>query len=263
MRLSTALFLFIVSLFLLVACNSKKKEPLNTEVEIKNILAESMQGCNFDSMKCAQFEVSYPTFKGLDTAVQTVIMNRIIFNLNNGAIGEEAKLDEQGKEFIEEYNSFKSETPDLLGRWYRTISVEVLTFNDSLLSLQVSDESFEGGAHGSYNLSFVNVRPLDGSIVTLSNLLNTDYEKELNKIGEEIFRAARELADTASYEMNGYTFDDNTFALNENYAFRKEGIVFYYNSYEVAPYSLGPTEIVIPYERIKDWIKAYSSLTMQ
>jgi len=259
MRLTASLFPAFLVLLLTAACTSEKKEPLNKEVEMKTLLVESMPGCNFDSLKCAQFEVSYPVFKGLDTTVQTIIMNRIIFNLNNGAVGEEKKLEVQGAEFIEEYNAFKSETPDMLGRWYRTISVEVMTFNDSLLSLQVSDESFEGGAHGSYNLSFVNVRPGDGSIVKLSDLLKPDYEKALTKMGEEIFREARELADTASYEMSGYTFDDNTFALNENYGFRKQGIVFYYNSYEVAPYALGPTEIVIPYERIKDWIKTSSS----
>jgi len=244
----------------LASCSSEKKEHLTTDVEMKQILIESAPGCNFDSLKCAQFEASYPVFGGLDSTVQKAIANQIGFNLNNGVEGEIKDLNSQAKEFIEGYKEFKSDTPDMFGRWYRAISIEVKVFNDSLLSLQLSDESFEGGAHGSYNLSFVNVRPGNGAVFKLDDFLKPGYEADLTRVGEEIFREARELADTATYEMNGFTFSDNKFALNDNYGFRKEGIVFFYNSYEVAPYSEGPTEIVIPYEKIKDWIKSSPQL---
>ncbi len=31
--------------------------------------------------------------------------------------------------------------------------------------------------------------------------------------------------------------------------------MFYFNPYEIAPYSMGPTEILIPYDEIKNIIK--------
>ena len=64
-----------------------------------------------------------------------------------------------------------------------------------------------------------------------------------------------ELPDTASLNENYYEFPDDKFQLNQNYGFRKDGIVFYYNNYEIAPYAAGPTEVVIPYESVRTWIK--------
>ena len=74
-------------------------------------------------------------------------------------------------------------------------------------------------------------------------------------IGEQIFRQVKEIPDTASLNENYFEFADDTFQLNKNYGFRKEGIVFYYNNYEIAPYAAGPSEVLIPYERIREWLK--------
>jgi hypothetical protein len=42
--------------------------------------------------------------------------------------------------------------------------------------------------------------------------------------------------------------------MNDNYGFTTQGIVFVFNSYEIASYAEGPTEILIPYEKIRDWL---------
>ncbi len=255
------LFLAGGIIFLYVsACTSKKKEYSESDgvikdVAIKKVLVESIPGCKYDSMTCAQFEVSYPEFPGLDTAVQDVIRTKIAAILNDRSGGVKKTIEEQGNEFVKEFKEFKAETPDMNGRWYRNVSISLMTFNDSLLSLQIGDESFTGGAHGSYSTTFINVKARNGDSLKLSDFLKPGYEAPLKKIGEEIFRDVRELADTASFEFNGYSFPDNAFVLNENYGFKQEGIIFYYNSYEIAPYSMGPTELVIPFEKIRDWIK--------
>jgi Protein of unknown function (DUF3298)/Deacetylase PdaC len=243
-------------IFLLaLGCSYDKKEADESDVQIKDILIESTPGCKFDSMQCAQVEISYPVFPGLDTTVQAIIKNTIASTLNGGVEGQIKSIEDQGNEFVNEYKEYKAETRETFGRWYRSVSVDVISFNDSLLSLQVTDESFAGGAHGSYATSFINLRTVDGKAFGLSDFFKPGYEAELKKSGEEAFRSTRELADTASFEFNGYSFDDNAFGLNHNYGFRQDGIVFYYNSYEVAPYSMGPTEVVIPYERMRSWIR--------
>jgi hypothetical protein len=77
----------------------------------------------------------------------------------------------------------------------------------------------------------------------------------LTKIAEQIFRKVKEIPDTASLNENYFEFPDDTFQLNKNYGFKKEGIVFYYNNYEIAPYAAGPTDVVIAYEHLKEWLK--------
>ena len=77
----------------------------------------------------------------------------------------------------------------------------------------------------------------------------------LTQIGDKIFRQAKQLSDTASLIDNYFEFPEDKFELNKNYGFKKEGIVFYYNNYEIAPYAAGPTEVLIPYNELKDWVK--------
>jgi hypothetical protein len=169
---------------------------------------------------------------------------------------EGRSLQQIGDNFVREYDDFIKEMPDAASMgWYYNgdVSVEVLT--DTLISMTVHQDYFTGGAHGGADTYFININPSTGAEFTLDNLLKNGYQEALNKIGEEVFRQVHELPDTASLNENYYEFPDDTFQLNKNYGFRKEGIVFYYNNYEIAPYAAGPTEIVIPYERIKEWIR--------
>jgi hypothetical protein len=89
----------------------------------------------------------------------------------------------------------------------------------------------------------------------LDNFFKPGYNDVLTNLGNKIFRQARQLADTASLSDNYFEFPEDKFQLNKNYGFKKEGIVFFYNSYEIAPYAAGPTEVVIPYEELKEWVR--------
>jgi hypothetical protein len=39
--------------------------------------------------------------------------------------------------------------------------------------------------------------------------------------------------------------------LNNNFAITKDGLIFFYNSYEIAPSAAGPAELELGYEEIK------------
>jgi hypothetical protein len=45
-------------------------------------------------------------------------------------------------------------------------------------------------------------------------------------------------------------FDPNNFTLPENIGFDDDGLILLYNTYEIAPYSSGLTEIHIPFDEI-------------
>jgi hypothetical protein len=133
------------------------------------------------------------------------------------------------------------------------VNVEVLT--DSLLSLSVNDEYYTGGAHGGAGVYFINIDPRTGEEFTLDNFFKPGYSQALTNLGNKVFRQTRQLADTSSLSENYFEFPEDRFQLNENYGFKEEGVVFFYNSYEIAPYAAGPTEIIIPYKDLKEWIK--------
>jgi hypothetical protein len=43
--------------------------------------------------------------------------------------------------------------------------------------------------------------------------------------------------------------------INDNFYISEKGIGFFYNEYDIAPYVMGPTEVLVPYEAIKPYIR--------
>lgn len=240
----------------LYSCSRETEKITPVSFDMKTFRVESQGGCKSDTLQCAYFEVTYPEFSGLDTAVDNVIKRKIDAAVSLGnpeSQGQSMQL--IGEIFINDYDDFKSEIPEAFGGWHYTAKVAVEVLTDTLLSLSVHDEYYTGGAHGGSGVYFININPKTGAEFTLDNFLKPDYNDALTTIGNRIFRQARELPDTASLSDSYFEFPENRFELNNNYGFKKEGIVFFYNNYEIAPYAAGPTEVLIPYKDLADWIK--------
>ena len=234
------------------ADNNKAK----VSYETKNFRLESAGGCASDTMDCAYYEVNYPLFNGLDTSVLQLLAKRMDAAVSMGNPEADGQsMTEIGQGFIQDYLDFRNEIPDMSGGWSYSADITVEVLTDTLLSLTVKEEYFTGGAHGGYGTYFINIDPRTGADFTLSNLLRQGYEVTLTNLGEKSFRKVRELPDTASFVENYFEFPDDKFVLNRNFGFTKEGIVFYYNSYEIAPYASGPTEVLIAYTDLKEWLK--------
>ena len=241
---------------LMVACGQLQQEqakPLS--FELTEFSLDSDPGCNSDTVACASFKVTYPRFNGLDSAVTTALTDRLAFWLSGGAEGETKSMAVLANDFVRDYRQMRADVPEYGLGWTYHARAQVLVASDSLISLQVDVESFTGGAHGSYTTNFVNIDPKSGTPFLLDAFLKPGYQEVLNQLGERDFRLQREIEEAASLEDAGFHFPSNQFQLNENYGFRKEGIVFFFNSYEIAAYAEGPTEILIPYEELRGWYR--------
>ncbi len=237
-----------------VACSQLPEEKVPAFV-METFSLESNPGCVSDTVACATFNVSYPQFTNIDSAVQQSLMGRITYWLSGGLEGEPKSIAVLGNDFIRDFDQFLTDMPGYGLGWTYKANVEVLVASDSLISLQVNVESFTGGAHGSYATNFVNIDPKTGTAYLLDAFLRPGYQPVLKELGERDFRLQRELDEATSLEDAGFNFPENQFGLNDNYGFRKEGIVFFFNSYEIAAYAEGPTEILIPYEALRGWYK--------
>lgn len=242
---------YLFGLMSLAACSSWQREEAVAAYTFDTFRVESEQGCAADTMACAFFEVTYPVFDRLPESVQKQVRSAI----NDIITGEEATIDAAGKKFVDDFEQFNAEMPEYGIGWYYKAGVNVLTYTDSLLSMQVESEAFTGGAHGAHLVRYVNVDPKSGAPYELEDFLKVGYEDHLRAVAEEAFRKARDIAPDVSFEEAGFSFPDNRFALTDNFGFKPEGIVFFYNDYEVAAYAVGPTEILIPYEELAGWIK--------
>lgn len=244
--------IFCAVVVLLVTACGNLKESSDITFEMTSFKLETAPGCKPDSSGCAVFDVNYPRFTGLDSAGIKSIQERVDFWLGGGTPEGTRPMQELGSSFVTEYNQFLKDMPDYGLGWYFKANVDVLIASDSLISLQVDTEEFTGAAHASFATNFVNIDPRTGTAYMLGALLRNGYESELNKLGEDDLRQQMAVDESDSTSVN---FGDEGFKLNDNYGFRPEGIVFYFNTYELGSYAEGPTEILIPYELLRDWIK--------
>ena len=58
----------------------------------------------------------------------------------------------------------------------------------------------------------------------------------------------------------GFTFPNGAFTLPRQWGATENGLIFYFNSYEIAPYSEGPTEFALPWSALREIIKPEAGL---
>jgi len=136
--------------------------------------------------------------------------------------------------------------------WDLEMSIGIQDFS-SFVVVTLSGWSYTGGAHGNGYFNYRKINLKDGIELGTKDFF-TDVDA-LNVIAEPYFRALFELSAEESLNEYGFWFYNDEFSVNENFTFSGDDIVFYYNSYEIAPYAGGPTELIVPMEKIKHLLK--------
>ena len=205
---------------------------------------EKASDCNpaKDSL-CAEIKLEYPVFPGHEALNSAIKLE--FLSLDSGVYN----IQQLSGSFFKSYHETRKDEPEL-SSYYLNAHVHVIRQDSSLTALQFGYDSFEGGAHGSTGISYINWNSKNDNKIKLDDLLIKNYKSRLNTIAEKIFRIEENLSDTASLATN-YFFKDNKFALNDNFLITPLGLSFYYNNYEIKPYAAGPTTLLIPYRKIK------------
>lgn len=133
--------------------------------------------------------------------------------------------------------------------------MEVIRNCPNLLSLQYSHYWYTGGAHPNSSRTYWHFNPQTGKQIQLSDLFVKGYAPQLNAIAEQYFRQAKKLEADASLNQAGFWFEKDKFQVNTNFALAPKGLIFFFNTYEIGPYVIGSTELLIPYAELKGLIK--------
>jgi hypothetical protein len=251
-------FPVIILLLFFSACTTKiKEEKTSVDLplfEMKTFRVESEGGCESDSRTCAFYNVTYPLFNNLSKTTSETLLKKIneVMQIGDPATTS-LSFDSAGVKFIRDYEKFTAEFPEPSMGWNFQGEIKVDSLSNSLISMVATTHYYTGGAPGGYGNYFINIDPASGKVLTIDDILKIGYKESLNQIGEAIFN--EKYLSNDSIPENSFEFPDGKFKLNDNYGFLKNGIQFFYNIYEIAPYSAGTQEVVIPYDRIQEWIK--------
>ena len=157
--------------------------------------------------------------------------------------------------FLSDFAAFKTSEPKSAQSWFLERKAFVLRTTPNLLSLSFSERSYLGGAQSLATVRYLNLDPATGARKLLADVLKEGSLADAISLAETRFRQVRGIAEGATLKDAGFTFENDAFVLTDNFAVRDDGLAFYYNPYDVAPYAMGATEIVLSQDEVRSLLK--------
>lgn len=242
--------------FVIFGCSLDfKQEP---GIKYKKVsFSKAFDSTTVKSENYVHVKVDYIEFTEAKNSFVLDSLNRKVKNYISTPVFEiqTKTLDELSRALIADYKKLKKDFPESPAVYELERKVEVINENTKFVCIRFSEYSNMGGAHPNSVMHFSNINLQNGKEIKLAELFVSDYQVTLNQIAEKRFRAERGLKPTDNLEEAGFWFKDNKFAVNDNFAITKEGLIFYFNDYEVAPHAVGPTEFKISFSEIRSLIK--------
>ena len=184
-----------------------------------------------------------------------------LFNIQDVSI--EAAAEQFTENYVQNYKNtllplYKQDKNDTTKRaWYDyhyIITTETQNGNEHTIVYLATIDYYEGASHGINELLVMNFDKETGKHLTLSDVFVTGYEQQLTTI---LLRALKEKTGSeslAALKQKDYLYAVDMFP-TENFILGEETITFYYNPYEIAPYTMGSTELIIPYSDVEKILK--------
>jgi hypothetical protein len=138
---------------------------------------------------------------------------------------------------------------EALLNWTQENSMSVLYNSNGILSLEYLNYVYTGGAHGLTQMDHDVIDLNTGSILTTDLIFRENTSEQLSALLTAQLRQDRGIPDSISLEDAGYFVEKIEPA--DNIYINGSGIGFTYASYEIAPYSMGITQVFLKYDQLK------------
>jgi hypothetical protein len=207
---------------------------------------------------CLKIELEYPVAIGgpkpAVDAVNSVVNDFVKVSLQQPQDAPDASLEEQIEQLVDEHLDLAEGPPSAVLEWEIQSNGEVVLNTEDVVTLRLEYFGYTGGAHANSEVTYKSLELPTGKGLEISDVI-TDMQ-QFTALAENEFRKVRKLSPDANYEEAGFWFSDNRFALPDTFGLLRDGIILYYNSYEIAPYSSGPTEIKLSKKQLGDLLSA-------
>ena len=154
-------------------------------------------------------------------------------------------VEEEISIFNTEFKAFKNDFPDSAQVCEAQIDGDVMYQSPEIISLALTSYMNTGGAHGILTIDILNFDAQTGKQLSNADLFNNF---------DEVTKIAKPYYDTFLKENDITPFEPDKFNLPENIGFEKEGVLFFYNVYEVTSYASGTIDFTIPYTEISPYL---------
>lgn len=261
-KLIISIIALLVSLIVVSSLGAKSvTTPVQKKPYISKMVEKTSKACLVDkeAPSYAKLTIRYPYFKSsigqysADELNKIIQKDYIVYTAYDNSTAR--SVDDFTNQFFKDFDEFCNGNEFGSADWELNKTINVSLLNKTVLSLNDATDSYTGGAHGFSQIIWHSYDIQSHKHLSLDDILLPDAKGKLRTVAEHYFRQFHELAEDADLEKQGFEFPHNRFELSDNFALLKKGIMIYYNSYDIAAYVVGPTELLIPYQDLKGIIR--------
>ena len=262
---NTSLLLACLLLTGLVLSCKRNAQDAATPVVIRELILEHRNGADCDKADtlartdCARISLHWPEVKqGSDVLKKNVAqwagayLSGMLNPSPDGAASTNTNVEEAARAFFTEHQ--KMEKSAMTGGWTTESNFKVLLNDGQYLTLEITAYSYQGGAHGNPTAAVATFDVKTGKQLTWDDLVAD--KASFQSMAEQEFRYTRSDIFQPTDGNEAFEFDSITpFALAQNFGLVQEGMYMHYIPYEVGPYAIGNTQMVVPYAEWKSLAK--------
>lgn len=255
----------LLALTLLASCQEeKKKMAVETEEATEKPAAFTSKKYEQKTTLpctdlCTNVMIDVPFAENIAQPAKDSINNKI-FNTVRGIVyfGEKPTngktYEEVMASFIKSYEDLRKDFPkEKMAPWEAKINGSIPYQTDNIINVKLENYTFTGGAHGYSGLRSLIFNAKTGTTVNYAEMF-TD-QKAVTAMAEKKFREKYKIPTGKNINSTGYFFENDTFKLPQNIFYTDEGLLLYYNPYEVASYAEQQKEITLTYEELGGMLK--------
>lgn len=147
--------------------------------------------------------------------------------------------------------------------WYNyeyQLNTEMAEGRDGIWNYTLTNYRYTGGAHPNTEITCLNIDSQTGKILEKNDVFNPkDTSRVCKLIMDELIKETNRRLDTDTItsldglQAQGILLDTYLY-IPVNFLLEKDGVVFYYNRYEIAPYAAGDFRLKVNYDDIHPYM---------
>lgn len=225
-------------------------------------LVETPPGCrpdwdrNLEELTCPFVRLRYPEVRLAAGPGASRPVNGWIEDVLWSALDDErrhASLDHAGRAFLATAREMENEHAGR-GSWYLDVAVTVLRDAEGVLSLEARMYTYQGENHADEARLLRSFSSETGAPLRLADLVGERGAARVRELAEAEFRRQKGLPAAMPLADTRFEFPKGEFEVPENVALGPAGLVLHFNPYEIASWSEGATELLVPWAAIAPYV---------
>ncbi len=146
------------------------------------------------------------------------------------------------------------EIGDLTRSYFKHVDVKAVGFCENFIVYKTFYSDYTGGAHGSHNTLFLNYDLKNNKILNYDDIFIAGSQDSLLSVVKQALCDQYYAKDLTALEEASGIFTKDIFVTHNVYL-TGYNVVFFYNPYEIGPWSIGDIEVKVPIYQISDYLK--------